>query len=496
MQKLPQPIRMFAVSLAILGTVASADAADSNLLQWIPGSCNAVAVVHMRKLVDSPLGQKEKWGDKVRQAYAEGLLSAPPWVREVVRGTTFSGFSSGMPMTYSIYSMDQNSVIADIARHERSTIEKVAGAPAVLSPRGIYFVQLAPGIVGALQPPDRRSVSAWVRWAASGRGIEVSPYLKSALEEPDQSLVVIGVDMTDTLNRRQVRDWLAGSPSLNSLPNLDGLAGLIASMRGARLSLAVTDTVSGRLRLDFDMPIASQSAALKTAILQWLDDAGAQMEVLVSAQTTASEKSLTFDAPLNERALRRILSLIQSPHLPSKDVPTGAETQAPNAVATAGYYDLVCQLLNSLIRQNRTATNYNSTALWHETSARKIAGLSTTGVDPELVAWAQDVSNKLLALASSLRGVPVEVNQLQKSIRFDTTTYYHWYANSAESGPMYFPAWVKSQNNVGDVRAQEADVIDKNADQRQAIWNMLREATAEVARRMEYKYKIKLKLPQ
>ena len=489
-------LRTFAVLLATLGAVWPAGAAEPSLLQWIPGSCNAVAVVHMRKLVESPIGKKEKWGDKVRQAYTEGLLSAPPWVREVVRGTTFGAFSSATPTTYSVYSMDQKSVIADIARHERSSTEKIAGSYAVLSPRGIYFVQLAPGIVGAVQPPDRRAVSAWVRWLASGRGIEVSPYLKEAVEEPDQALIVLAVDLTDTLNRRRVRDWLGGSPSLNSLPNLDGLASLLAGIHGGRLSLAVDDTISGRLRLDFDAPIGPQSAALKAAILQWLDDAGAQMEVLVGAQATASDKSLTFDASLNERALRRILSLIQSPHVPGKDEAAGADSQTPNAVATAGYYDLVCQLLNALIRQNRSATNYDKTALWHETYARKIAGLSTTGVDPELAAWGRDVSNKLLALASSLRGVPVEVNQLQKSIRFDTSTYYRWYANSAESGPMYFPAWVKSQDNVAGVRAQESDVIAKNSDQREAIWNMLKDATAEIARKMEYKYKIKLKLPQ
>ena len=34
------------------------------------------------------------------------------------------------------------------------------------------------------------------------------------------------------------------------------------------------------------------------------------------------------------------------------------------------------------------------------------------------------------------------------------------------------------------------------ADQRDAIWSMLRESTARIAREMEYKYKIKLKLPQ
>ena len=100
-----------------------------------------------------------------------------------------------------------------------------------------------------------------------------------------------------------------------------------------------------------------------------------------------------------------------------------------------------------------------------------------------------------MALASSLRGVPIEVNKLENSIRVNTSTDYAWYANSAENGPMYFPAWIQSQNNVGDVRAQQEEFIARNADQREAIWSMLRSSTAQVARDMEYKYNIKLKLP-
>ncbi len=165
-------------------------------------------------------------------------------------------------------------------------------------------------------------------------------------------------------------------------------------------------------------------------------------------------------------------------------------------MASAAYYDAVCQLLNSLIRRNKGASDYDKTALWHETFARKIAELPTTGVDSELLNWGQGISDKLRALAASLRGIPVEVNELENSIRFNSTTYYRWYANSAESGPLYFPDWIKSENNVGDVRARQADVIAQNADQREAIWTMMKEATAEIARKMQYKYGIKLKLPQ
>ena len=74
----------------LLAMAASVFAENGAPLNWVPPSCNAVAVIHMGKLVDGPMGRKQKWSDKVRGAYAEGLLSAPPWVKGAVRATTLA----------------------------------------------------------------------------------------------------------------------------------------------------------------------------------------------------------------------------------------------------------------------------------------------------------------------------------------------------------------------------------------------------------------------
>jgi hypothetical protein len=500
---MPELRRVLLTLVAVLtfefAGLPSAHAVEPAALQWLtlPEPCNSVALIQMRKLVNSPLGKKEKWADEVRRSYAEGLLSAPPWVQEVVRATAVGSSTRGMPTTFSIYSMSQASVIGDIAKHELARSERIAGSFAVLSRRNVYYVQLASGLLGTVQPANRQTVSHWVHSHADDKGTELSPYLKRAIEAPGEAQIVIAVDLNDMLEPQQIRKWLSSTPQLSSVQNPDAVASQIASLVGARLSVAVTDTIAGRLRLDFAAPVGPNADALKAAILQWLDDAGARIEVLGGAKATVSGNSLTFDAPLDELGLRRLLSLIQSPHVPmGPNEAADAGPPRPNAVASAAYYNSVCDLLNSLLRKNRGTDNYDKTALWHEKFARKIGDLPMVGVDPDLLKWGHQVSDRLLALAGSLRGVPVEVDQLQRSIRVDATTSYRWYANSAESGPLYFPSWVQEQNNLGDVRAQQADVIVKNREQRDAIWNILRDDTAETARRMEYKYQIKLKLPQ
>jgi hypothetical protein len=55
---------------------------------------------------------------------------------------------------------------------------------------------------------------------------------------------------------------------------------------------------------------------------------------------------------------------------------------------------------------------------------------------------------------------------------------------------------VSTNDNLEQVRSQQESQVEKSAGQRDEIWNMLYQGTADIARRMEGTYQIKLKLPQ
>ena len=488
-------IRLVAIGTLLELMATSGNAAETDPLTVIPGSCNAVAIVQMKKLVNSPLGKRHKWFDEARRAYAEGLLSGPPWVKEIVQATAIGSAKRGQPLTYSVYTMNQSSIIGNIAKHELAPLEKIAGHSAVISPRNVVFIQFAPGLVAALQPADRPVVFQWAQSFDQKRLSALSPDLIHALKRDDNAQVSIAVDLKGKLNPRYILNWFVGTPKLRATDDLEGLARVLSSLKLAHLSVEVSDKIVAHLRLDFASPIGKHEKGLEKAVVQWLDDAGARPQVLAAAKISASDKSLTFEVPLDEVGLRRLLSLIQSPHISPKEL-AGPETRQPNAVASAAYYNKVCDLLNALLHKNQDASEYGKTALWHEQFARKIAGLSTIAVDPDLVRWARGVGKELIALASSLRGEYVKLDDLERSIRFDETTHYEWYGYSPLSGPLYFPAWVSSDDNLDQVRSQQDAQVEKFAGDREAIWNMLYQATADVARKMEGKYQIKLKMPK
>jgi hypothetical protein len=489
------------IGIALMGPVLTCVAstpgigAELDPLGSVPGSCNAVAVVQMRRLVNSPLGKHDKWFDEARRAYAEGLLSGPPWVKEIIQATTVGSATPSEPLTYSIYVTDQRSIIDEVAKHELAPLEKIAGHGAVVSPRNVCFIQLAPGMVGAVQPANREAASSWMRAFDEKQLAPVAHGILDALRTNESSQVELVVDLKGVLKPRFILNWIVGTPKLRATDDVEGLAKVLSSLRMARLSVQVSNAIVARLRLDFDAPIGKHANGLEKALAQWLDDAGARPHALAAAKTTISDKSLTFEVPLDEVGLRRLLSVVQSPHISAQEV-RGEEIRKPNAVASAAYYGKVCDLLNALLYKNRDATEYERTALWHEQFARRIAALSTTAVDPALVRWGRDVSKELLALAGSLRGELVRLDDLERSIRSDETVNYRVLAYSPISGPSYVPTWVSTNDNLEQVRSQQESQVEKSAGQRDEIWHMLYQGTADIAQKMESTYQIKLKLPQ
>src|SRR2546423_1341346 len=89
--------------LAMFAVWPAESPAESPLARWVPGACNGIAIINVRKLINTPLGKKGKWSDKVRTAYTEGLLSAPSWTRQVVRATTLGTSAQQGSTVYSLY---------------------------------------------------------------------------------------------------------------------------------------------------------------------------------------------------------------------------------------------------------------------------------------------------------------------------------------------------------------------------------------------------------
>jgi hypothetical protein len=483
--------------LAICGWAGLSYAAENDdMLRWIPQATNSVAIVRVKQLLESPLGRKEKWSQQQRDGYAAGVTSTPPGVEEIVRATEVRTAGAAAATTFTVYRTIQESMVRSIARRDSATIDKVGDTVAVRSARGPYFVQLAPKLMGAVEPADRQVLSRWIRDGLKAPPVPSDSFLHKAVRADEADQVIVAVDLSDMLDPESVAQWIKSLPKQNQFGNVNELAGLFASIRGIRMSVKVTDKVACQLQLSFGQPVGPNGPGVEQCVMAWLDEVGGRIDQFNAPEVTAKGNTVTLQSPLDQEGFRRLISLIRSPHDDFEHESPAVGTNKPaDGIASRRYFQAVSQYLENLDRQNRKASDYNRTALWHENFANKVDEQSLAGVDADLAAWGKSVSDNLRALANSLRGTPVEINKLDRKVRVHTQMNMYRYA-STPYADLYRPGTVNINSNLSDVRAAQAEAVEDGNDKRDEIWQMLYDDKAAIEKKMEDRYKIGFAKPK
>jgi hypothetical protein len=104
-------------------------------------------------------------------------------------------------------------------------------------------------------------------------------------------------------------------------------------------------------------------------------------------------------------------------------------------------------------------------------------------VDEELLKYGYSVAERLRAIAASLRGEVVDVNNLEKKIGYGVSV------GTAPGWGWRPQPFVYIQTNQAQIRAQQQEAIEKGEGTRQEIWKTIEAATADIRSRMGQKYK-------
>jgi hypothetical protein len=464
------------VALGMGLSLSSFANAQEALVNLAPFEVNAISLVKVRALIDSPLGKKHKWLERVKEAYATGMISAPPYVDEVLRGADVRPNASDSHPSWVLFRTRTDGFMNSIAKHEGVKSEKLGDAFGVDSPRGIYFVQLASRTMGAVHPGDRQLATKWVRQVKSGKTVALSERLVNAIQGSDAQ-VILAADTTDMLDATRMAGWLRSLPA-DKIGDPKAVSEILASLQDVILSIQVTDTVNASLKIDFEKPIGTHAASIGAAIRTWLEDIGAHVETVGEPKITVTDKTIHFTSAIDEASLKRILTLIRTPTI-APDMEASDDTAA-NPASTKRYYQAVVGYVEDLLRmKQKNAGDYKKTTMWHDTYARKIEDLSVAGVDGDVQQWGYQTAKRLRALAASLRGLPVEINDLERKIRTD---FKPWYVHTATTpwGYHYTPQFGQAESNESEIRGKQQDAVDSFAKQRDEIWDSIEKDRVEV----------------
>jgi hypothetical protein len=428
------------VTLAAFVLLASPASADfRSLVARVPSDANALVLIDVEGVLNSPLGVREGWKAKMAKTYAEKPLIIPPDASRVVMAALIDTNHVESIWEVSLMDVTRPPSLDLMARAEGGYIDQLGQVQAVWSPINAYFIQLSPLMLGAVSPADRQFAA---RWAARRPGLassSLSPYLTGAAGSVGTATpIVMAIDLQDVTCAMKVRRRLEVD-KFDSLegknPDLDALSQLLGGLRGVTLRVSIGESAAGNGIVDFDSETAILAGFAKPLLLELLSQMGAFIDDFETWQVSAKGKQVSFGGKLSTAGLRRLLSVIEPP-APAQADPSslgrpGASEQDVKAAASKQYYTTAREIIQKLDKQlqaGRSVAPLSSIALWMKRDATAISRLPILNVDPDLVKFASNISVRLNDAARVMSEGTVQTQARTSGIRsgFTDSKTYGW----------------------------------------------------------------------
>jgi hypothetical protein len=467
------------------------DLADS--LRKIPETANAVAVINVDALYKSPRSLREGWAKK--QEIADSV-HMPNSISLLVLGYHIDQGSADDSWRIGVASLKKPIPMETIALKEKGQVETVAGQPAVLAPRNCYFVGMGPTTVAVTYPANRQRTARWLHFAKSSSKPALSSYLQEAVNSDRLSHIIIAFDMQEIVDPQRGLAWLKSTKTVaNQSPSsINDIHKLLVQLRGIRISVRVFDqSIVTKVHLDFAESPKEYSKVFKSLFADGLEDFGMALDDVRNCQVQVSGNTVTLQTNLSDDSLARVMSLLLIPHSDTDPEEGAGVAEDPALVASRRYYRAVKQSIEDLKKKYKTANDYYATATWHGSYAKKIDQLPTRNVDKELVQFGAGVAGTLRALASSLRGVPNNVNVLESQKAFQ---YYQPPVTPIWMGMGGPRSWgvsvppVQYQDNFDEIRARQMEVIQQGAAEREKLWQAIDGELPVIRQKLTEKFKV------
>lgn len=454
----------------------------AELLQRLPEQTNAVLVIQVQEILKTPRAVREGWGAQDHMEFLAGAIPVHPSVEKVVIGSQFDPFNPGKSWYIGLVPTKKPVSMEKLAERYKGTIEEIGGDQAVFSPQIGYIVRLSDELIATLGSNDRQSVSRWIRFAKTNQKPSLPFYVRTAISKHPTAHVLMVVDTDDLINPKGVRVALLRSNLFTDNDKLLATADkFLSRLHGVRFVAQIGDQIKAKFYFDSAVEATKDLEVLKPFFMDVLGRIGAELEDLRTATVATDDRSVILEFNLADSELAKIMALMSSPMVnPSPDEAATLKL-SPDGVdvgASQRYYRAVNQIVDDLKKQNKRATDYMKTALWHETAARKIGQLSVLHVDKDVLAYGADVGMRLKSIADSLRGVPIKVDDLEnQKFLWAFGSGWGWGGTSVST-------------NVPEVQLRQIGIIRKDEENRTTLWNQIDNERGSIRSKMADRYKI------
>jgi hypothetical protein len=483
--------RLAISSILILMASSTVLAAEpyEELLKYASPQTNTLALLDIKGAFSSSLAKREQWLEKGQPNNRAGLGFITSDAEKVViaaevnLNTLVRDFQVGLVKMHNVPSM------RELAAREGGTNDEIAGKLAVLSPRNVYFTQMTASVLAAVYPADRQYTSRWIKSNKDVKTPRLSPYLTKAAAKAGDNTVTIAMDLEDVVDRNILKRSLPTSPVVvkNGIKDIGLLANFLASIKGMTFAAKVDESIKGSLTVEFVYDPTQYRKMLPDLLRELLDGQGVWISELDIWEPSFTETTMTLSGSMTSMDLRRVVSLFAFPSA-SVESPDATKEGQYSLQATRSYISAVDSIAES-IRKMKDSPKYEKTATWHDKAAAQIEHLSRNRVDPIAVDAAIQVARRLHAIADSLRGVPINADDLASQA-------YYYSSPSIGMMPGGWWGWKpvvlgpsQVDTNIPQIQAAISKVISDDQERRAETLSQIARIIVEARRKLSEKYK-------
>jgi len=394
------------VLLCALASPAAATSDYDELLRLVPSDANAVMLVNAQGAMASPYAQAQQWEAQRKMRAADHALEIPLAAVKYIRSAKLD-LSTHQPVWEVAAMTHKEPLNADaIAQAEGGRTDRIADLDAAVSPRDFIAVVFNDRVIGAHNPADRQSATRWARTAKDNATPALTPFLTQAVKaaDMDKTQFLIAADLDGVVSPKDIYPTVAAAKLVKDA-SLDPvqIAELVSSIRGATLTIALGETATGSVSLTFGESPEPLRPIMKQAVTGAMAKHGVYIGEAEDWEAKIEGNSIVLSGEIFTSGLRRIGSLLASPHPTTAPPAADAEPLSPEE-ATLAHYKAVKAIVDD-VRKAENAQQISDIATFLDRYARKIDNMPILGVDPQLLGWSEHVSKSLRAASIRLKDV-------------------------------------------------------------------------------------------
>jgi len=486
-------------------TIQPAVAEDlATMMTYVSKDANALMIVNLKSLLDTPVAQRENWRAKLSQGTLLGSLPLPDLADTVVVSSKLLPGSLQNRWELVLISTSKPYSLHDIAEAEKQPLQKIDNLQVCYTSRNSIIVSLSPTLMAVYSPAQRQDVARWLRGRDNREG---KPDYSAILGEAvaairDGAKLAVSFDVDESLDSNRVRQFLKAQPVLKDTKfDIDQLALAFSRMTGMHFRVNAALDVQGVFRVQFAKPIAEYASVLPDLLFAALDGVGVNMEDYRKGKAQVVGNSVTVETTLSADGLRSTVAMMQpntvAPPVVKKPA-TAAPKADPVALQVERQFRQVVGIANEAHTSAGNSVNLYRAALIYDNAATRIDKLPLAVADPAVQEFGTDLAKGLRDISTAVRTAATDISVLENQIVTNVNvapTHPSMYLPNPWGFNIWNPGIVIPQYNIQtnqpQIVARQQQVLENARKQLEEKWSQLQQRTNAMRKTLTDKYGIK-----